>query len=577
METRANYVLIGAFTLAGFAGLLGFLLWFAQTELDRQFAYYEVRFSSVSGLSRASDVRFAGLPVGQVADVRLAPDGDGTVLVRLEIGRDVPVRTDSIATIESQGVTGVSYVGISPGNRASPRLTAEDGLPEIEAGRSVLQSLSEDAPEIVTEVLRIAQQIGEIVNDDNLSRMQRILNNLESSSENLGQALDDFAVVTSTVATASTDIAAFTIQLDPIVEGVEATLDTVNTTLNSVTALAGRIEISLDEGDAALRSGRAALDAAELFMTGDLPVIVEELTTTTASLRGQIDTLGAGAQEMIAGFTATGAAATARLTEAQETIAATERAIDRLTGALDSVDAAAVSFDTLMSGDAAYFFAEARELVSGAEGAISALNRVAEADLPAIVADIRAATASASRTVTEVGENLSSATGRIDGIADSAVAALDQAADTFARANDTMAAIDSALTVGERTLEAAERTFVGADRVINEDVGAITADLRAAMARLDGAIARVSDDIPAITADLRAAAGTAQEAFAELGGMVAASGAPVRDFAANGLPQFTRLARETRGLIDSLDRIARQIERDPARFLLNRQSPEFRR
>lgn len=114
METRANYVLIGAFALAGFLAMLAAFLWFANIRLDRQFAYYDIDFPSVSGLSDASDVRFSGLPVGQVVDVRLSPERDGTVRVRIEIGADTPVRSDSVATIEAQGVTGVSYVGSPP-------------------------------------------------------------------------------------------------------------------------------------------------------------------------------------------------------------------------------------------------------------------------------------------------------------------------------------------------------------------------------------------------------------------------------------------------------------------------------
>jgi len=99
VETKANYILIGAFTILGLLGLLGFFLWFARIELDRQFAYYDVRFTSVSGLSPASDVRFSGLPVGQVVDVRLSPDQDGTMTVRVEVAADTPVREDSIVTI----------------------------------------------------------------------------------------------------------------------------------------------------------------------------------------------------------------------------------------------------------------------------------------------------------------------------------------------------------------------------------------------------------------------------------------------------------------------------------------------
>lgn len=100
METRANYILIGLFTLLGILGMMAFFLLFARVELDRQFAYYDIRFSSVSGLSEASDVRFSGLPVGQVVDVRLAPEQDGSIVVRVEVNADTPVRTDSVATIE---------------------------------------------------------------------------------------------------------------------------------------------------------------------------------------------------------------------------------------------------------------------------------------------------------------------------------------------------------------------------------------------------------------------------------------------------------------------------------------------
>ena len=63
METRARYVLIGAFTLLGFLGILVFLLWFGKAQSDRQFSYYDVLFDSVAGISRGSEVRCAGLGV----------------------------------------------------------------------------------------------------------------------------------------------------------------------------------------------------------------------------------------------------------------------------------------------------------------------------------------------------------------------------------------------------------------------------------------------------------------------------------------------------------------------------------
>lgn len=577
METRARYVLIGAFALAGFLGIVGFLLWFAQFELDRQFAYYDVRFTSVSGLSRASEVRFSGLPVGQVVEVRLSPDGDGTVLARLEVAGETPVRTDSIATIESMGVTGVSYVGITSGDPSSALLREEGGVPEIEAGRSVLQTLTEDAPEIVSEALAVMQRISGILNEENQQKVQDILDNLAQSSGDLSGALDDFAVVSRTIASASLDIAGFTEQIEPVIGAIEGTLSNVDTALTSFTELSTRAVSSLDVVEAALASGRVALDAAEVFMTGELPVMVQDMTATTLVLREQTELLVTDARGMITEFTAAGSAATARLTEAQSTLQDVEVTIARLLETLDNVDEAATSFDDLISIDGTALMAETREMIANADEAVNAITTAAETDLPAIVADIRSATATANRVVADVGQQVSDAAGRIEGLADDASDAMTQVTGTFANANQTLTAINSALSTGERTLDAAERAFAGADRVINEDIGEITSDLRQVMQRLDEAISQVSEDIPAITGDLRRAAETANTTFTQLGQIVSGSSAPITAFAATGLPQYTQLARETRNLISNLEKLTRQIERDPARFFLNRQSPEFRR
>ena len=61
METKANYVLIGAFAIAGFLGMIGFLMWFSNLQLNRQFAYYDAYFPEVTGLTVSSQVLFAGL------------------------------------------------------------------------------------------------------------------------------------------------------------------------------------------------------------------------------------------------------------------------------------------------------------------------------------------------------------------------------------------------------------------------------------------------------------------------------------------------------------------------------------
>jgi phospholipid/cholesterol/gamma-HCH transport system substrate-binding protein len=572
METRANYILIGAFTILGFLGMLAFSFWFARIELDRQFAYYDVKFTSVSGLARASDVRFAGLPVGKVVSVSLSPDGDGTVLVRLEVTSETPVRIDSIATIESQGVTGVSFVGISPGDKVLPLLrdTSPDEIPQIEPGRSMLQSLSEDAPELITEVLRVVKDISTLLSTENVGRIDNILKNLETASEGFAQSLEDFTVVASAVSGFAIEISNFNVMLQSLTGEALDLFDAADLTLSEINALATDTRETMQVGTKTLEQAATTLDNADQFIAQDLRAATTELTEGLTQTRNEVAKIGEAARSMVAEFQKTGETATARLDEAQATIQATDALIVQLSDTLVTMDEAAASFDALVDGDGATLVAEAR-------AALAPIAEAAKTDLPAMVADIRASTQTANRVMSEVGENLSSASGKADLMLDDASKALTAVTDSFTRANTTLDAINSALAVGERTLSAAERTFDGADRVINEDIGAITEDLRRTINNLDVAIAKVSADIPGVTADLKAASESARAAFADVARTIAASDPPIREFTTTALPQFTRLARETRDLITNLEQLTKQIQRDPARFFLGGDTPVYKR
>jgi len=572
METRANYVLIGLFTILGFIAMLAFALWFGRIELDRQFAYYDVKFTSVSGLARASDVRFAGLPVGQVTDVKLSPDNDGTILVRLEVAQNTPVRTGSLATIESQGVTGVSYVGISPGEISEPLLhdTSPLDIPLIPPGRSMLQSLSEDAPELLAEVLGVVRELRGLISDENIGRVDNILANLEKASEGFAQSLDDFTVVASAVSGFAIEISNFNVMLEGVTSKAETLFETAGDTLTAITDLSKEAQVTMETGTKTLDQTTQTMQRAQSYIDQDLKAATAELTSSLTETRAQIAKISDDARAMLAEFKQTGAVATARLLELEATIKSTDAVIAQLDETLISMDKASINFDDLVTIDGAAMVAEAR-------AALAPIAAAANNDLPAMVADIRAATATANQVITDVGTSLTSASAKADTVLTDASAALAAVTDSFTRANTTLDAINSALAVGERTLTAAEKTFDGADRVINTEISGIVTDLRRTIDGLDTAIAGVSDAIPGVTADLQAASNAARETFERVSSMVATSDPPIRDFTTTALPQFTKLARETRSLITNLEQLTKQIQRDPARFFLGGDTPVYKR
>lgn len=579
METKANYVLIGAFALAGLAALLGAFLWFARVQLDQQFAYYDVRFTSVAGLSNASEVRFSGLPVGQVVDVRLSDDRDGTITVRLEVDARTPVRADSVATIESLGVTGVSYVGISPGAAETPLLLEASGeaIPEIASGRSTIQALTEDAPELVNETLLVVREIGDLFRGDNADRIERTLINAERASEDFAAALEGISGITDTVDQFVDQIGRFNTTLDTLTADLDAVLDTANDTLRSIDGLANETRAIVARGADTLDGVDAALGEATRYVAEDLTTTTEDVRSTISELRAQVEAIGTGAADLIATFEATGTMATARLDEAAVTLDRANTLLATLDETALAVEGAATRVDTLLAEEGAPLLAETRVAVADATAAIARIAAAAETDLPAVIADVRSAVDSARTVIETVGADLTEASGGVAEVVAEAETALLQVTDTFANANATLSAINGALETGERTLAAAESAFAGADTLINDEIATLIDDLRTTVQGLNDAVGTVSADLPEVSAEIRAASAAAAEAMQQLQGLVSASTPGVQQFTTEALPVMARLARETRDLIGNLGQLTRQIERNPTQFILNRDVPEFRR
>ena len=294
METRANYLLIGAVTLAGFIGMLAFLMWFAKVEVNRQFDYYDVDFPGVSGLSRASQVRFAGLPVGQVVDMTLEPVS-GQVRVRLEVAKGTPIREGATASLETQGVTGVALVSISPGRPDAPLLTDSAAIPLIPSAPSALQTLTDQGPEIIEKLNTVAAQLTVLFGEDNQTRVANILDNIERSSASLDSALADVSAATSAISDTAGSIAGFGEHVAELADSAQTTLGKANDAIDQALTLAGRAGDSFSQAvgrvDETLDTADQALGTVRSYVTDRLPGLttqVEEAASATSGLAGRL-------------------------------------------------------------------------------------------------------------------------------------------------------------------------------------------------------------------------------------------------------------------------------------------------
>src|SRR6267154_4396094 len=141
METRAPFVLIGAFVLAAIATVFGFVYWLNNTGGLGPRASYHVQFEgSVPGLLVGAAVLFNGIRVGEVSDLGLAPDNPRRVDATISVSATTPVRSDTKVGLEFQGLTGVPVIALEGGTLLVNSGEVPARIAEPGAGQGVTQA-----------------------------------------------------------------------------------------------------------------------------------------------------------------------------------------------------------------------------------------------------------------------------------------------------------------------------------------------------------------------------------------------------------------------------------------------------
>lgn len=176
METRANYVLIGLFTLAVIVGAFGFIYWFNTIGGAGERATYRIVFDgSVSGLRTGASVLFNGIRVGEVTELKLDPAQPRAVVAMVSLEKSVSVRADTAVSLEYQGVTGTASIALRGGSDDSP--LAPGNPPTLKVDAAGAQDVTQAAREAMR---RIDQLVA-----DNETVLKGALKNIEAFSQTL--------------------------------------------------------------------------------------------------------------------------------------------------------------------------------------------------------------------------------------------------------------------------------------------------------------------------------------------------------------------------------------------------------
>jgi len=186
METKANYVVTGFFTLAVIVGAFGFLYWFQRAgDHGHESAYRVVFDGSVAGLSTGADVTFNGIRVGQVSGLTLDPQDPRKVVALLKLQSTVPVRADTKAGLAFQGLTGLAEVSLTGGSAKAEPLAGQDGQPPtLYADASATADVTQQARDVLARIDGMVAQ-NETALRVSLQNIQTVTNSLAQNSQRL--------------------------------------------------------------------------------------------------------------------------------------------------------------------------------------------------------------------------------------------------------------------------------------------------------------------------------------------------------------------------------------------------------
>ena len=188
METRANYVAVGAFVLFLVVVAFAVVLWLARAQLTTQYAAFDVYFTGpVTGLRVGATVEYNGVPVGRVTQIRINPENVELIEVIVEIQTDVVIKQDAAATLETNILSGVSFIQIAGGTRDAPVLARAEGqrYPVIRSRRSRLANITARAPQILAKVDEAVDRLNSLLDESNRKAIAETLANLRSFSGDL--------------------------------------------------------------------------------------------------------------------------------------------------------------------------------------------------------------------------------------------------------------------------------------------------------------------------------------------------------------------------------------------------------
>jgi phospholipid/cholesterol/gamma-HCH transport system substrate-binding protein len=222
MEEKREQALVGLFVLV-IAALLILVVILLSGRLSRGDIPYRTYFKNAGGLEPGSEVRYAGgPPIGRVEHVDSDPQDPTRMDIEFAVHPNVPVKSDSKATIASTTPLAENFLEIEPGTASGPQAPAGSTLPSKDftslddlkdeiaslgpGANQLLMNLNQRVVELKVTIDRVNDLLGarnradisaSLDNvrgmlEENRPAIRSSLKNINEATAKLGPLIDDF-------------------------------------------------------------------------------------------------------------------------------------------------------------------------------------------------------------------------------------------------------------------------------------------------------------------------------------------------------------------------------------------------
>jgi phospholipid/cholesterol/gamma-HCH transport system substrate-binding protein len=297
METRASYILVGSFVLGMIGAAFAFVIWLTSVQFEEVPKRYLIYFrGSITGLAVSSPVRYRGVPVGSVTDIRIDPDNIERIRVTVEISAETPIKTDTEAMLQLQGITGIAFILLTGGTQSAAPLRPDEGkkLAVIPHRLSNLDQVLDSAPKLFEKAVVLADRVARLLDERNLENVAKMLENAErlvgtvaARSGELERLIEDAGATIDALRRGSESIEALTSDLRgkivPLTSQASGTLKDAGKTMADIRETARSLDKAADLIETVMAENRAPLRD---FTTGGLYEISHFVSEARALVSG---------------------------------------------------------------------------------------------------------------------------------------------------------------------------------------------------------------------------------------------------------------------------------------------------